>query len=314
MTAPLRVAVIGGGTSGEHEVSLASAAAVSRALDPNRYQPVCFTIDRAGGWLVEGRPQPLARVVDLLQACAVALPVVHGAPGEDGALAALLGFAGIPHTGPSLRAGALAMDKVATKQLAVQLGIAVAPACVVTSADRGALAWHGPVVVKPAGAGSSLGVTYVAEKSQLVPALDEALRHDTRVLVEEVVHGREVDLGLLRLPDGSLKCGPPLQIAHEGVFGYDDKYCSPPHFLVPAPLSAAECQALEAAAVAIAEALESTGVIRVDFFLTDHGPVLNEVNTLPGMTDRSQVPLIFAAAGLPYPALLEEMLTAALRR
>lgn len=319
MTGPtsgrLRVAVIGGGTSGEHEVSLASAASARAALDPSRYQPIDFTIDRDGTWVVSGTACGVADAMTQLQRCDVALPLVHGAPGEDGSLSALCDFVGVPHTGPRLRGGALAMDKVATKALAAGLGIRVAAGEVIARGTQPS-PWTGPVVVKPASAGSSLGVSLVDVPEKLSAACAAAAAHDSRVLIEEVLVGREIDVGVLRLSGGELVCGPPLEIVDDGfaggVFGYADKYARHPDFRVPAALTAAETAALTDAALRMAAALESTGVIRVDFFLTEAGPVLNEVNTVPGFTDKSQVPLIFAAAGMPYPALLDALIAAAL--
>lgn len=306
----LRVAVIGGGTSGEHEVSLGSAASARAALVAKGHQPVAFMIERSGEWSVEGEVGTFPEAVARLQACDVALPLVHGSPGEDGALGALCDFAGVPHTGPSVRCGALTMDKQATKALAVACGIAVAPGLVV-GAGEPRPEWPGPAVVKPAGGGSSLGVRLVETVEEWPEALGDAFGHDTRVLVEEPITGREVDLAVLRRRDGSIWCGPPLEVVNQGIFSYTDKYVERPHFVVPAQLAPDESTRLTAAALTIAEALELRGVMRVDFFLTDSGIILNEVNAVPGLTDKSQVPLIFAAAGMPYPDLLDELVQGA---
>ncbi len=309
--AHLRVAVIGGGISGEHEVSLAGARSATTALRDIGHRPVSFTITRSGDWLLAGQQVDFNEAMAALRACDVALPLVHGSPGEDGALGALCDFAGVPHTGPSVRAGALTMDKVATKELARSLGIGVAAGMMVAR-QHPFPTWLGPVVVKPAGGGSSLGVRLVERSEDLRAALNEAFVHDSRVLLEEPIAGREIDLAVLRRADGSLVCGPPLEVAHGGIFGYDDKYVATPDFVVPALLAASQTTRLNAAALELAEALESRGVIRVDFFLVGDEILLNEINAVPGLTDKSQVPLIFAAAGLPYPDLLDELLRAAL--
>jgi D-alanine-D-alanine ligase len=310
----IRVAVIGGGRSCEHDVSLASAASVAAGLDPTAYDVVTLTIGRDGTWRDRGgRPMSLAGAAQVLRGCDVAFPVVHGAHGEDGTLAALCDLASLPYVGSPVGASAIAMDKWATKLVAGALGIATASGRLVTASTAEALTWTGPVVVKPVGAGSSLGVSLVGEPSELGPALDAALALDARALVEEVVVGREIDVAVLRRADGSLCVPPALEIVGGKVFDYDAKYGGHAVFHVPAPLTETETKALTDSAVAIYEALGCSGVARVDFFLTDAGPVLNEVNTIPGMTAHSQAPRMFAAAGLAYPELLDELVRGAHR-
>jgi D-alanine-D-alanine ligase len=309
-----RVAVIGGGQSCEHEVSLASAAGVSGALDPTAYEVVPLTIGRDGTWRDRGqRPMGLSGVAQILRGCQVAFPLVHGPHGEDGTLAALCELAGLPYVGSGVGAGALAMDKWATKLVANALGIATAPGRLVTAATAELETWTAPVVVKPVAAGSSRGVSLVRDVEAFGPALDAALSLDSRALVEDVVVGREIDLAVLRRADGSLVAAPALEIVTDGVFDYDAKYGGHADFRVPAMLEDREAKALEDAALAVYGALGCSGVARVDFFLTEDGPVLNEVNTTPGMTEHSQVPRMFAAAGLPYPDLLDELVRGAHR-
>ena len=300
------MAVIGGGANCEHEVSLASAAAVAAALDPERYDVVRLRIDPHGTWLdAGGRPVGLTGALCLLRRCDVVVPVVHGPHGEDGTLAALCDLAGLPYVGSGVRAGALAMDKWATKLVANAVGVATAPGVLLTSHVRTAHTWTHPVVVKPVAAGSSRGVALVEDAADLAPALAAAFALDDRVLVEDVVVGREIDLAVLGRPDGSRVVAPALEIVADGVFDYDDKYGGGADFRIPAALDDADLKALEDAAVAVYDALGCAGVARVDFFLTEAGPVLNEVNTMPGFTEESQVPKMFAAAGLDYPALLD---------
>lgn len=302
-----RVAVIGGGQNCEHEVSLASAAAATAALDPARYQVVVLTIGADGGWRDEGdRPIGLAGAVETLQGCDVALPLLHGPRGEDGTVAALLDLAGVPYAGSGLSAGALAMDKWVTKLVAGAIGIATAPGVLLTAATAATYTWTHPVVVKPVAAGSSRGVARVDRPEQLAVALGAALALDRRVLVEDVVEGREVDLAVLARPGGARIVAPALEIVVAGgVFDYATKYDGSAVFRVPAPLAEADRKALEHAALGMYDALGCSGVVRVDFFLTADGPVLNEVNTTPGFTGQSQVPRMFAAAGVPYPELLD---------
>jgi D-alanine-D-alanine ligase len=309
-----RVAVIGGGQNCEHEVSLASAAAVAAALDPSSYEVVPLTIGLDGTWRDRGgRPMGLAGVAQVLRGCQVAFPLVHGPRGEDGTLAALCELAGLRYVGSGVGAGALAMDKWATKLVAEALGIATAPGRLVTATTARVETWSAPVVVKPVAAGSSRGVSLVRDAAALAPSLDAALALGPRALVEDVVVGREVDVAVLRRPDGSLLVSPPLEIVVDGWFDYDTKYGGGADFRLPADLDPCATKALEDAALAMYDALGCSGVVRVDFFVTAHGPVLNEVNTTPGMTGSSQVPRMFAAVGLPYPALLDELVRGAHR-
>ncbi|MFC7497369.1 MULTISPECIES: D-alanine--D-alanine ligase family protein [unclassified Nocardioides] len=307
-----RVAVIGGGQNCEHDVSLASAASVAAALEPSRYDAVPLTIGRDGTWRDRGlRPIGLSGAAQVLRGCDVVFPVVHGPRGEDGALAALCELAGLPYVGSGVRPGAIAMDKWATKLVAGAAGLATAPGLLVTAATAAHLRWTHPVVVKPVAAGSSRGVSLVRSADALRPALDAALALDDRALVEDVVVGREIDVAVLRCADGTLLAAPALEIVVDGLFDYDAKYGGHADFRVPARLTEVDAKALEDAALTAYDALGCSGVARVDFFLTEDGPVLNEVNTAPGMTQHSQVPRMFAAAGLSYPALLDELVRGA---
>jgi D-alanine-D-alanine ligase len=307
-----RVAVVGGGRSGEHDVSLASAASVADALAA-RHEVVRLTIDRAGMWCDRtGRPLGLAGAVEVLRTCQVVLPMLHGPHGEDGTLAALCDLAGLPYVGSPVRAGALAMDKWVTKLVAGAVGVATAPGQVVTRAGAGEYAWRGPVVVKPVAAGSSQGVSLVHTAEGLPEALADAFAYDEKVLVEEVLHGREIDVAVLGRPDGSRAVAPALEILADGIFDHRTKYDGSARFVIPAPLAEVERKDLEHAAVAMYDALGCAGVARVDFFWTERGPVLNEVNTAPGFTEQSQVPKMFAAAGMSYADLLDLLVTDAI--
>ncbi len=309
-----RVAVIGGGENCEHDVSVASAESVASALDPDTYEVVRLTIGRDGSWRDrELRPVGLSGAAHVLRSCDVMFPVVHGPRGEDGALAALAELAGIAYVGSGIRPGALAMDKWATKLVAQAMGVAVAPGVLVTPTTAASLRWTHPVVIKPVAAGSSQGVSRVDVPEELEPALLRAFALDDRVLVEDVVRGREIDVAVLRRADGSLFVPPALEIVGDGIFDYDAKYGGGADFRVPAALEETDAKALQDAAIAVFEALGCAGVARVDFFLTEDGPVLNEVNTMPGMTAHSQAPRMFAAAGLAYADLLDELVRSAHR-
>jgi len=310
----IRVAVVGGGQNCEHEVSLASAASVAAALDSRRYDVVPLTIDLDGMWRDSGaHPLGLSGATSVLSTCDVVFPVLHGPRGEDGTLAALCELAGLPYVGSGVRPGALAMDKWATKLVAEAIGIATAPGRLVTRSSADREVWTHPVVVKPVAAGSSQGVSLVREPARLSRALDVALAVDDRVLVEDLVAGREIDVAVLRRADGTVQVSPALEIVVDGLFDFEAKYGGHADFRVPAVLEEVDAKALADAAVATYDALGCAGVARVDFFLTEAGPVLNEVNTVPGMTEHSQVPRMFAAQGLAYADLLDELVRGALR-
>jgi D-alanine-D-alanine ligase len=315
------VVVIGGGQNCEHEVSLASARSVAAALDPDKYDVCSLTIGHDGRWL-DGEMRPLpggaAAALARMAASDVVFPAVHGPGGEDGTIAGWCELAAVPYVGSGVHAGAFAMDKWATKLVAEALGIRTAAGTLVRagSVETATYPPAMPLVVKPVGAGSSHGVGRVDTVEQLGEALRAALELDDRALVEELVRGREVDIAILEWPNGTHLVGPPLEIVmHEGaVFDTERKYDGTAEFLLPADVTDAESAALASAAVALFVALGCSGVARFDFFVTSDGLVLNEVNTMPGMTAQSQVPRMFAAVGLPYPELLDVLIEGALAR
>jgi len=345
----VRVCVIGGGASGEHDVSLASAAGVAGALDRERYDVYRLTIGRDGGWFDGSATDERSRLtaaeaVAGLEGMDVVFPALHGVNGEDGTMAALMGVVRVPVVGGGIRPGALAMDKWVTKLIAGALGIATAPAVyvvggrvvagggllppaalpgsgsgsgsgsAVTVAERvSAAGLTYPVVVKPVAAGSSHGVSVVAQASDLVEALAEARRHDEHVLIEQFVEGREVDVAVLERADGHRTIGPALEIAVDtgDVFGTDQKYGGHVPFVIPARVADHELEALRSAADTLFTALGCRGIARFDFFVTPDGVLLNEVNTMPGFTPDSQVPKMFDAIGIPYATLLDELLATA---
>ncbi|WEK62852.1 MAG: D-alanine--D-alanine ligase [Candidatus Microbacterium colombiense] len=312
-----RVLVIGGGRNAEHEVSLASASAVAAALRLGDHEVRCVTIDRDGIWRADGIPPAespatsLAQAAPLLEWADVVFPAVHGENGEDGALAALCALAGVRVVGSPLRAGAIGMDKWTTKLVADAVGLRTARGRLIAAGDIGDVEFDGPVVVKPVSAGSSYGVSLVTEEGELLGALREAARFDSRLLVEEVVRGREIDVAVLREAGGIRWAAPPLEIQATGLFDTATKYDGSARFTVPAALDAAETSALKRAAIAMFDALGCAGVARMDFFLTADGPVLNEVNTMPGLTAASQVPRMFAAAEVSYVDLVGRLVRGA---
>jgi D-alanine-D-alanine ligase len=311
------VLVVGGGQSAEHEISLETAAAIGEALRSGGFEVSAVTIGRDGIWTDGQRPlgtsaaASLAAALPLLEQADVVFPAVHGPLGEDGTLAALCALAQKPVVGSGLRAGAVGMDKWVTKLVAEAIGIRVAPGRLVRATDTGDIEFETEVVVKPVSAGSSYGVTLVRDARQLDKALRIASRYDDQILIEHVVHGREIDVAVLREADGSRWAPPPLEIHTSGVFDTATKYNGTARFTVPADLGSSDRTAITQAALAMFDALGCSGVARIDFFLTDNGLVLNEVNTMPGMTAQSQVPRMFAAAGVPYGELVARLIGAA---
>ena len=323
-TAPLppettrrRVAVIGGGANDEHEVSLASAAAVTRALRSLGVDAVPLTIDRAGSWRhTDGVALSPSEAVAQLTACDAAFPALHGVHGEDGAAAGFLGMIGVPVVGSPVRAGALGMDKSVTKTIAEAVGIRTAPAVLLRATDAlDELPLEPPFVVKPTTGGSSNGVSVVRDADEYAAAVRLAREAGDDVLVESFVTGREVDIALFRDHSGVLRCGATLEIgvADGAVFGRAEKYDGSAEFTVPARITESDGAAIDAAARTLYDTLGCSGVARFDFFVTGDGVVLNEVNTSPGFTEQSQVPQMFAAVELPYVDLVRALLEATIR-
>lgn len=327
---PRKVAVIGGGESVEHDVSLHSAADVADALRSRGYAVTALTIGRDGVWQVSTAPesadpapaalgQPpamsLASALELMAECDAIFPALHGPGGEDGTIAALASLMGIPCAASPLAAGAIAMDKWVTKLVAEARGIRTAPGVLVLP-DDDTPAVTLPVVVKPVAAGSSYGVSLVTEEFELTDAIKQARAVDSRVIIEEFVRGREIDIAVLQNEDGSLRCGPPLEIGRveNRLFDTDQKYDGSADFHVPADVDEDTVRALQDAAFTLFRALGCRGIARVDFFVDDEGIVLNEINTMPGLTEFSQVPRIFAVEGLAYADVMDLVVREAIAR
>ncbi|MFI7604376.1 D-alanine--D-alanine ligase family protein [Micromonospora sp. NPDC049366] len=328
-----RLAVLFGGRSGEHEVSCQSAASILAAVDRDRYEVTEVLIGRGGGWHVDGEPLPMAEALRVLAGQDVVFPALHGPYGEDGTVASLLEWLNVPYVGNGVLAGAAGMDKEVTKKLLAADGLRVTPG-VTLRADEELHADDQrrlglPVFVKPARAGSSLGVTRVDDWAALPDALRLARTFDTKVLVEQAVGGREIDVAVLQYPDGRLAAGPPLEISVTGTgfFDYDAKYDGGAVFQIPAPLDPATTALLQDRAARAFHALGCRGLLRVDFFLPELSPgagarrdggstygepILNEVNTFPGFTAASQYPRIWQQAGVGFSALIDILIGGAL--
>lgn len=310
----LSVAVIGGGQNCEHDVSIASAESVGAALRASGHTVTELTIERDGGWREGNNPTSASGAVAVLESVDVVFPAVHGPGGEDGTVAAFCGLVGVPCVGSGVTAGALGMDKWTTKLVAEAVGCRTAPAALVTdTADLDHYVWTGQVVVKPAAAGSSHGVSLVKEPSDLADATKRALEVDSRVLIEAFIEGREIDIAIADWGDGPVVT-PALEIVRDGIFDLETKYDGSAQFVLPAVIEDNEHADLVKTARAIYQALGCAGLARVDFFLTTDGWVFNEINTIPGMTEQSQAPRMFAALGVPYIELVDKLVRGTLER
>jgi D-alanine-D-alanine ligase len=315
----LSAVVVGGGTNGEHDVSCSSAHDIAGAVDRRAFDVVELRLGRDGAWtrLPDGTVLTLESVVGILSAADVVVPALHGAGGEDGTFAGLLDSVGVPYVGAGVAAGAFGMDKRVTKLVAGGVGIATAAGIVVSDPyDLRLASVPLPAVIKPNSGGSSLGLSLVSTRDGLAPAVSLALRDDPLALVEVLLEGREIDVGVLELPDGTLRCSPPLEILTGDGELYDTatKYDRAPVFAIPAAVSPEAAAEMQEAAVRLFRALGCRGLARVDFFRTDSGLVLNEVNTFPGFTGHSQFPRMFQSIGIEYPDLVATLLETALRR
>ncbi len=311
----IRLAVLSGGRSGEHEVSRLSAQSILAHLDPAAYTVADIVIAPDGTWRVDGSACGFGHALSVLAAQEVVLPALHGPYGEDGTVQSMLEYVGVPYAGNGVFASAAGMDKEFTKKLLAAEGIGVTPGTVVRRGEQVPTELTFPLFVKPARAGSSLGVCRVGEAAELLGALATARLSDDKVLLEPEVRGREIDVAVLQYPDGRVQAGPPLEIhvAGDGFFDYTAKYSGGARFDIPAALDPRTTCLLQELAIRAFHALDCRGLLRVDFFLPHDGvPVVNEVNTFPGFTAASQYPRIWAAAGVPFPKLLDILIACAL--
>jgi D-alanine-D-alanine ligase len=351
MAAPLRVAVVFGGLSAEHEVSCVSARSVMRAMDRKRFEPVPFAVSKRGGWLnvdeslalvaeldagrtrglYEGelsltrRPDAMAQ----LMACDVAFPLVHGTNGEDGTLQGLFEIGGMPYVGAGVAGSAVGMDKALMKGLLVGAGLPVVRYEVLRARevcgnqDAAALALRRlearlpyPWFVKPANGGSSVGISMVRSREDAATAMRAAFEFDTKILVEESGAGRELEVAVLGndLPEAS---GVGEIVPDREFYDYDSKYDpeSQTELRIPAPLEAEAAEAVREMALQAYRALDLAGMARVDFFYRADGTIyLNEVNTIPGFTSISMYPKLWEHAGLSYTELVSRLIDLGLER
>ncbi|MGD0715855.1 MAG: D-alanine--D-alanine ligase family protein [Gaiellaceae bacterium] len=335
MSRRLRVALVAGGRSSEHEISLASGRSVLEALDPVRYEVVSVAIGRDGRWaLAAGADAPAAigsssaetlpvpagaATLAALGAVDVVLPILHGPFGEDGTVQGLLELAGIPYVGAGVAASALAMDKDLFKKVMRASGIPVARHHAIRLGDPVDNPFGYPVFVKPARLGSSVGISKVHDEAELGPAVELARRHDEKVLVEEFVRGIEVEcgvLGNLRPPPVASLPGRIDTLEHEW-YDYESKYDEGGmELVIPPELPPETVQLVQQRAVDAFVASDCEGMARVDLFVRegDNEVIVNELNTIPGFTATSVYTRLFEASGIAYPELLDRLIELALER
>jgi D-alanine-D-alanine ligase len=346
----LRVGILFGGRSGEHEVSLASAASVLRGLDPEKYEPVLIGITKEGHWLVGGAAQKMLPEVlkggqrvmmtaDPTDAALVRLdgsggglrldvvfPVMHGTFGEDGTIQGLLDLAGLPFVGAGVLGSAIAMDKDVSKKLLQAAKIPVVPWIAVRREEwerhpgevqqRVEHEFSYPMFVKPATLGSSVGMTKVHGREELAPAMNLAAEFAMKIMVERAMVAREIEVSVLGNSDP--KASVPGEIVpHREFYDYTAKYLEEgSQILIPAKLEPAQVKRFQTLAVAAFRALELCGMARVDFFLEKETDkiFLNEVNTIPGFTSISMYPKMWEASGIPFRELISKLMELALEQ
>jgi D-alanine-D-alanine ligase len=346
----LRIGVLFGGRSGEHEVSLASAASVIRGLDPDKYEVVPVGITKEGHWLIGGGAQKMLPEVlrtgqrvtmsaDPTDAALVRLdgsgggqridvvfPVMHGTFGEDGTVQGLLDLAGLPFVGAGVLGSAIAMDKDVAKRLLQAAKIPVVPwvsihrhewerneNIVIHEIEK---EFPYPVFVKPATLGSSVGMSKVHSRQELAPALNLASEFAMKILVERAVHAREIEVAVLGNHDPQASI-PGEIVPHREFYDYAAKYLEEgTRLLIPADLKPVQVKKFQHLAVQAFRALELSGMARVDFFLGKEGGkiYLNEVNTIPGFTSISMYPKLWEASGVPFPQLIDKLIELALEQ
>ncbi len=337
----LRLALVFGGRSGEHEVSVVSARSVARALDPGKYHVIPMAIDRQGLWaspevareVLEGsgdradQVRPFSgsfRVDPRLTdgSVDVVVPILHGPFGEDGTIQGLCEMLDLPYTGCGVAASAVTMDKVLTKRLLRDAGVAVVPFKVVTREVEGRGAFPDlselrlPVFVKPARLGSSVGISKVKRWEDLPSALDLAFRYDDVVLVEQGVSAREIEVAVLAGDPPVVSVPGEVVPGHE-FYDYADKYLDDGcQLLAPAPLDDGLVGQVQKLAREAFEACGCDAMARVDFLLDRQSGVfyVNELNSIPGFTPISMYPKLLGLSGVPYPELLDRLVSLALRR
>lgn len=352
--AKLRVGIVFGGKSAEHEVSLQSAKNIVDALDKSRFDVVLLGIDKQGQWHISDADNYLLNANDparialnasdnsvalvpgyathqLIEAqnsvpladIDVIFPIVHGSLGEDGSLQGMLRLANLPFVGSDVLASAACMDKDVTKRLLRDAGLAIAPFITLTRANRERFSFQQvsdqlglPLFVKPANQGSSVGVSKVTNEAQYHEAVRLAFEFDKKVVVEQGIKGREIECAVLGNDEPQAStCGEI--VLNSDFYAYDTKYIDDngAQVVVPADLPAEVNDAIRRIAVQAYQTLGCEGMARVDVFLTaDNEVIINEINTLPGFTNISMYPKLWQASGIGYSELITRLIELAIER
>ena len=311
-----RVAVIYGGRSGEHEISLRSAKSIMQAMDPARYEVSEYFITKEGKW----QPRPILPEPGAHPEIDVVFPVLHGTFGEDGTVQGLLELADLPYVGAGVLASSLSMDKEIMKRVCHERGLPVVEYVTQTrgSMDTAEITSRlpFPVFVKPANLGSSVGISKARDRGELEKALALAAQFDRKVIVERGINGREFECSVLgnEKPEASLACEI---LPSRDFYDYEDKYLlDQAKFELPAKLEPKQMTELRRLAVECYRSVECEGMARVDFLLESATGQLyiNEINTIPGFTSISMYPKMWVQTGLPYPKLIDRLIELALER
>jgi D-alanine-D-alanine ligase len=312
----MRVAVLSGGRSSEHDVSLRSGEAVAGGLEQAGHEALRVEISREGSWSRDGAPVELVPGGGLLDAD-VAFPALHGPFGEDGSVQGLLEWLDLPYVGSDVLSSAVCMDKLTLKRLFAQAGVPQ-----VDFVAAGEPGWRErceamglPLWVKPSRLGSSVGISKVERLSELDAAVELARRHDPRVIVEASASGREVECSLLG--NEEVEASPPGEVvANSDWYDYETKYRDGGmELVVPAPIPAEQLSGVRELAIASFELGGCAGLARCDFFVEPDGAVLvNEINTMPGFTETSVYAKLWQATGIDYPTLCDRLVTLAVER
>jgi D-alanine-D-alanine ligase len=312
----MRIAVLGGGISSEHEVSLRSAASVAAGLREAGHETVEITIGRDGGWVTDGEPLSFTPGGGLL-GCDAVFPVLHGPGGEDGSVQGLLEVLDVPYAGSDVESSAICMDKLVFKDLLARRGVPQVDFCRAGEEGwREAVAGFGePVWVKPARLGSSVGIAPATGTEERDRAVEEARRHDPRVIVEAPGPGKEIECSLLGNEDPV--ASPPGEIVTKASdwYDYEAKYAEGGMELrVPAGISESASERVRELARRVFTLCGCSGLARCDFFVDGEDVLVNELNTIPGFTETSVYGKLFEADGIGYPELCDRLIKLAVER
>ncbi len=348
----IKVAVIFGGKSAEHEISLRSANSIVSAMDPQKYDIQLIGIDKSGKWFLNENSQFLLNTEDTrkiqikssdkeitlantetavsiidrntnttLHNIDVVFPMLHGTYGEDGTIQGMFKLLNIPFVGVDVLASAVGMDKDVTKRLMRDAGIPIADFLCITphskvSFEEASNKLGNPLFIKPANAGSSVGVHKVTNSEEYEAALQDAFLFDKKILIEEAIVGREVECAVLGNENPKASVIGEI-IAHNQFYSYNDKYINAQgaSLAIPAEMSEETSNMIRQTAIKAYQTICCEGLSRVDFFLkADNTVVLNEINTMPGFTSISMYPKLWEATGLPYSELIDELIRLAIQR